>query len=65
MSTALALIHDGALAAGISTVLYTVTVTTATLTALFAPTPQQRCDARSVLTILLRNRMAEDQQVDK
>ncbi|MBT8224751.1 MAG: hypothetical protein HKP61_09770 [Dactylosporangium sp.] len=55
MSTALALIHDGALAAGIGTVLYPVTVTTAALTALLAPTPQRRRDARTVLTILLRN----------
>ncbi|WP_433113679.1 hypothetical protein [Micromonospora sp. CA-246542] len=60
MSTALALIHDGALAAGIGTVLYTATVTTAALTALLAPTPQRRRDARTVLTILLRNRRTDD-----
>ncbi|MET8003943.1 hypothetical protein [Nonomuraea glycinis] len=56
MSTAFALIHDGALAAGIGAVLYTATVTTAALTALLAPTPQRRRDARTVLTILLCNR---------
>ena len=37
MSTALALIHDAALAASIGTALYTATVTTAALTALLAP----------------------------
>lgn len=60
MSTALALIHDGALAAGIGTVLYTATVTAAALTALLAPTPQRRGDARTVLTILLRNHPVDD-----
>jgi hypothetical protein len=56
MSATLALIHDGALAGGIGTVLYTATVTTAALTALLAPTAQRRRDARTVLTNLVRNR---------
>jgi hypothetical protein len=60
MSTTLALIHDGALAAGIGTVLYTATVTMAALTALLAPTAQRRRDARTVLTILVRNRQSND-----
>ena len=60
MSTTLALLHDGALAAGIGTVLYTATVTTAALTALLAPTAQRRRDARTVLTILLRNYWGDD-----
>lgn len=55
MSTARALIHDGAFAAGVGTVLYAATVTTAALTALLAPAPQRRRDARTVLMILLRN----------
>ncbi|GAA0918096.1 hypothetical protein [Virgisporangium aurantiacum] len=54
MSALSALIHDGALAAGIGTVLYTATVATAALTALLARTPRRRRDARAVLTILLR-----------
>jgi hypothetical protein len=58
MSALPALIHDGALAAGIGTVLYTSTVTAAALTALLARTPQRRRDARAVLTILLRCRPA-------
>lgn len=62
MSDALSLIHDGALAAGIGTVLYMATVTTATLAALLSPTPQRRRDARTVLTILLRNHRGDDQQ---
>lgn len=60
MSTTLALIHDGTLAAGLGTLLYTATVTTAALTALLAPTPQRRRDARTVLTILLRRKPTED-----
>jgi hypothetical protein len=62
MSTALALIHDGALAAGIGTVLYSATVTTAALTALLAPTTRRRRDARTVLTILIRNRRGDGDQ---
>ncbi|MFC4070613.1 hypothetical protein [Actinoplanes subglobosus] len=65
MSTALALIHDGALAAGFGTVLYTATVTTAALTALLAPTPQRRRDARTVLTILLRNHPGDSRQDER
>jgi hypothetical protein len=59
MPTMLALIHDGALAAGFGTLLYTATVTTAVLTALLAPTRQRRRDARAVLTVLLRCRQAD------
>ena len=59
MSTALTLIHDGAPAVGIGTVLYTATVATAALTALLAPTPQRRRDARTVLAILVRNRCGD------
>ncbi len=55
-----ALIHDGAFAAGIGTVLYAATVTTAAFTALLAPTAQRRRDARAVLTILVRNRRGYD-----
>lgn len=62
MSTTLKLIHDGTLAAGLGTLLYTATVTTAALTALLAPTPQRRRDARIVLTILLRRKPANDDQ---
>jgi hypothetical protein len=58
MSTVLTLIHDGAYAVGAGTTLYTTTVTIAAMTALLAPTPQRRRDARAVLTILLRRRHA-------
>ncbi|WIM99440.1 hypothetical protein ACTOB_003092 [Actinoplanes oblitus] len=60
MSAALALIHNGTLTAGIGTLLYTATVTIAALTALLAPTPRRRRDARTVLTILLRNSKSND-----
>jgi hypothetical protein len=60
MSTVLTLIHDGALVAGAGTALYTATITTAALTALLAPTPQRRRDARAVLTILLRRRHTDN-----
>jgi hypothetical protein len=60
MSTALTLIHDAALTTGIGTVLYAATITTAALTALLAPTPTRRHDARTVLTILVRNRRGDD-----
>jgi hypothetical protein len=59
MSTLPTLIHSGAIAAGIGSVLYTGTVTTAALTALLAPTSERRRDARAVLTILLRRRPTE------
>jgi hypothetical protein len=54
MSALPTLVHDAALAAGIGALLYSATVTTAALTALLAPTPQRRRDARAVLTILVR-----------
>jgi hypothetical protein len=54
MSSLPALIHDGALAAGVAGVLYSTTVTTAALTALLARTPARRRAACEVLTILLR-----------
>ena len=60
MSNALAMIYDGAFVAGIGTVLYTATVTTAAFTAILAPTSQRRRDARTVLTILLRSRRGDD-----
>jgi len=60
MSTTLTLIHDGALAAGVSTMLYAATVTAAALTALLAPTAQRRRDARTVLAVLVRNRQRDD-----
>lgn len=56
MSTLPALIHDGALAAGIASALYTAMVTTAALTALLARTPARRRDALQVLKVLLRRR---------
>ncbi len=56
MSSLPALIHDGVLAAGAASALYTATVTTATLTALLARTPARRRDAQEVLRILLRRR---------
>jgi hypothetical protein len=49
-------LHDGALTAGAAALLYTSTVTTAALTALFARTPARRRVAQDVLKILLRRR---------
>ncbi|MGI5211613.1 hypothetical protein [Plantactinospora sp. CA-290183] len=50
----LSAVHDGALAAGVASLLYAGTVTTAALTALLAPSPARRRAGREVLTILLR-----------
>lgn len=50
----LAMIHDGAFAAGAASILYAATVTTAALTALRARTPARRREAQEVLKILLR-----------
>ncbi|MFI5892217.1 hypothetical protein ACIA5D_19130 [Actinoplanes sp. NPDC051513] len=56
------LIHDGALAAGIGTLLYMATIAVTAVAAVFAPAPQRRRDARAVLTILLRRRDVEEPQ---
>jgi hypothetical protein len=50
MSYLMTLLHDGALAA---TAAYTGTITSAGLTAVFAPDSVRRRDARKVLKILL------------
>ncbi|MFI6827606.1 hypothetical protein ACIBG5_10935 [Kribbella sp. NPDC050241] len=50
------LFHDGVLATGAATLLYTTTITLATITALAAPNPDQRRNARQVLALLLRRR---------
>ena len=62
MFTVLTLIHNGALVAGAGTLLYAITITTAAVTALLAPTAQRRRDARAVLTILLWRQHAGDDQ---
>ncbi len=54
MSIIADLVHGGAAATAAAGVLYTATVTISALTALIAPTPQRRRDARTVLNILLR-----------
>ncbi|MBB2940503.1 hypothetical protein FB565_000207 [Actinoplanes lutulentus] len=64
MFTALALIHDGALATGIGSVVYSVTVATAAFTALLAPSEPRRRDPATVLRILLRSRRASEDQLD-
>jgi len=51
-----ALLQDGALAAGTAGLLYSATITTAALTALFARTATRRRDAQDVLRILLLRR---------
>jgi len=51
-----ALLHDSTLTAGTATLLYTVTVTAAALTALLARTPARRRAAQDVLKILLPRR---------
>jgi hypothetical protein len=56
MSSLHTLVHDGALTAGIATLLYSGTVTSAALTALLAPSAARRRAARDVLTVLLRRR---------
>jgi hypothetical protein len=48
------LVHDGARVAACASLLYGCIVTTAALTALFAPNHARRRAAREVLTILLR-----------
>ena len=53
MSIIAELAHGGAAATAVAGALYTATVTAAALTALIAPTPQRRRDARTVLNILL------------
>lgn len=50
------LAHHTALLAGVSTLLYALTVTLAALTAILARTPQRRRAARDVLTLLLHRR---------
>ena len=50
------LLHDGALATGVASLLYTGTVSAAALTALLARTPARRRAAQDVLKILLRRR---------
>jgi hypothetical protein len=54
-----ALLHDGALTAGTAGLLYAATITTAALTALFAPTPTRQRTAQNVLKVLLHCRNDE------
>jgi hypothetical protein len=49
-----ALLHDSALAAGAATLLYSGTVTSVALVAVFASSPGRRRAARDVLRLLLR-----------
>lgn len=56
MSNLPALLHDGALIAGMATLIYTGAVITAVLAALLAPTPARRRAAQEVLKILLPHR---------
>lgn len=44
--------------AGLSALCYTATIAAVALTAVLAPTPRRRADARKVLAILLRRRSA-------
>jgi hypothetical protein len=53
------LLHDGVLATGAATLLYTATITLASITTLAAPNPDQRRDARQVLALLLRRRRTD------
>jgi hypothetical protein len=54
MSGLPALLHDGALAAGTATLLYSTTVTVTALVAALSRNPQRRRAARDVLSLLLR-----------
>ena len=56
VTTALQLIHDGALTAGVAGALYTGTVTVIALASVFAPRREQRLAARETLKVLLRQR---------
>jgi hypothetical protein len=49
-----ALVHDGAFTAGLASLLYLGTASTAALVAILAPSARRRRAARAVLTILLR-----------
>jgi hypothetical protein len=54
MSNLPTLLHDGALAAGAASLLYSGTVTSTALVAVFARTPARQRAARDVLRLLLR-----------
>lgn len=56
------LIYHGAFGLAGGGVLYAVSVTTAALVALLAPTPTRRRDARKVLALLLRRTVAEHKE---
>ncbi|MEU3921462.1 hypothetical protein [Streptomyces sp. NPDC029004] len=56
MSLLPVLLHDGAVLAGVTGILYTVGVTAVAATSVFASCPERRRDARETLAILLRRR---------